>query len=365
MIVEQKVVPPSLYKVLGEHPFLTKQDVSLVYTRLCNKKGLEDIVLKVAERNNVPYHAVRKALAAIRHEYKCHKFLQPVDLEDAPDFVEEARGELDKILGSTKTIKKVPQKKTGRVKNVVMADIHIPFQNEDVVSQVLNSGADRLWIAGDTLDMYSAGKYRKTSDTILVREEIAQARALLEKASTRFDEVNLISGNHDTRAVKRLQEMLPELLAFFQHPLQILSQGLDNVYFRTTPVPHTKPAVRYAAAYEMDFFTVRGDVAFCHFETFCGDDAVKRAWSWVKEMQPVLKLEHSPKLIIQAHIHRLQSQTMADGTTLISPGAACLPMPYVFDSPGRYPLPVCGYTTFDTVDDIVDLSTVKLNYVGF
>lgn len=102
-------------------------------------------------------------------------------------------------------------------RNLVISDIHFPYQNDDSIDIMFKFGKDykphNIYMNGDIVDFYSLSKFsqnpirRKT-----VAEEVRMAQEFLEKMRKEFKNANLyfIHGNHENRLQRYLWDN-PEL----------------------------------------------------------------------------------------------------------------------------------------------------------
>ncbi len=181
----------------------------------------------------------------------------------------------------------------------------------------------------------------------------------MEQFSKRFKKVKLLSGNHEERYSKRIQEFLPSILPLVINPLELLSYGLTNVEVIKTTVPNTKPMVRGDRDIELPFFGMEGDVVIGHF-SFCGKTAHEKAIGWIGQWKHYFRLKKDPVVLIQNHTHRLLVEYESSGRVLVHGGCLCKPMAYMFDPQGIGVPPALGYITCNQ-DKIgnTDISSIR------
>ncbi len=108
-------------------------------------------------------------------------------------------------------------------KYLVLGDAHMPWMDKGAFRWAYELAKEekptRIVQIGDLFDMFSQGKWARTYDLITPKEEMRQAREqaeefwrLLQKASPKA-ECFQITGNHDSRPIKRILEKAPEIAA--------------------------------------------------------------------------------------------------------------------------------------------------------
>lgn len=138
-----------------------------------------------------------------------------------------------------------------RRKVFVISDIHVPFTDEQKLQKAveLNRSADIVIVAGDIMDMYSVSRHRLTK-SVPIEVELDNTVRLLEYLSQEFPAVVVLPGNHDTRPLKKIQDLLPSSLLFLfqEDTLGLLTRPFSNVF------------------YHNDWWYQLGDAIFAHAE---------------------------------------------------------------------------------------------------
>mgnify|MGYP003347132733 CR=1 FL=1 len=262
------------------------------------------------------------------------------------DYLEKAHQAFQSVVGQTATVRKNTQPLSNHRK-VLGGDLHGLFVNPAAFDAFCSDPAEEAWIMGDISDMYASSRYGTTIDHITTRRELAQARMLMERISSSFKVVKVIPGNHDKRPLRRLQELLPQLLPLIVNPVELFIKGLDNVEMLSYKVPDTAPVDEMMEPFgedvELDFLGLIGDVAIGHFEGFYGKDAPTKMDRWLSDWSEILKLERTPRIIAQAHTHRLSSEVTPKGRVILGTGCLCRAQAYQFDGHNKYQPPVTGY----------------------
>lgn len=204
-------------------------------------------------------------------------------------------------------------------KILVLSDIHVPFTDEEKLQKAidLHRSADVIILAGDVLDMYGCSRHRKQKD-LPHQQEIDMGMRLIEYLAETFPVVIILPGNHDKRALKKVQDLLPPefFYLFTEEPLEVLTRPFSNVF------------------YHDNWFYQLGDAVFTHAEissTIEGRPAVKVAeWFLTKGWKSRLGLNEI-RVVVQAHTHQVNT-VYREGLKMIECGCLAKPMEYTFDS---------------------------------
>jgi hypothetical protein len=221
-------------------------------------------------------------------------------------------------------------------KILVISDLHVPFTDETKLQKVVdqNRTADMVVIGGDFLDMYGCSRHRKRRN-VPHEIEIDNAIRILEYLSDTFPWVRILRGNHDARALKKVQDMCPpELLYLFDNePLDLIVRPFSNV------------------EYIGDWWTNIGDTIIAHAErssaiegrpaVLLGEFFATKGWA---------KRLHLPEIrvFVQAHTHQVSTVYREDVKYFES---GCLVdwqsdgVEYVLDSTAFMRPPMNGYIT--------------------
>lgn len=180
-------------------------------------------------------------------------------------------------------------------KVLVLSDLHVPFTNESKLQKAidLNRSADMLIIGGDFLDMYGCSRHRKRK-SVPHEVEIDNGIRVLEYLSEIFPWIRIIRGNHDARALKKVQDMVdPSLLYLFDNePLDLMVRPFANV------------------EYISNWWTQIGDAVIAHAERsstiegkpaiMLGDFFDAKGWSKRLNLPPI-------RVYVQAHTHQVSA----------------------------------------------------------
>lgn len=276
-------------------------------------------------------------------------------------FIDQAYSALEKLIGTTNNLPVLEKKRTIPGRIAIGGDLHGIYADLEAVTKFCQDPAEEAWIMGDILDMYSASRYTSSIDHITMKAELAQGRVLMEMISASFKTVKIIIGNHDNRPLRRVQEWFPQLLPLIISPAELICKGLPNVEFLNYTVENTNPSGAFGTDHTLDYMGVQGDCVIGHFENFYGKEAARQCEKWISEWKHILKLPTDPKVIAQAHVHRLGMEITPQGRILISTGCLCRPMEYQMINHGKYQPPTVGYVAiYQDENGVTDLQNIQL-----
>lgn len=368
----QNVVIPSDFLKLAQSMGIPRPKATNLYAAKTQNRPVTDVVLDLLDEFGGSEKEARKAVNGCWKEYSLLQ--RAVEHEASPikpqavvqpreSYLDQARKSLEHMIGSFRTPMSRGRGKADAERIVVGSDLHGLFCDERAFSAFCADPAKTAIVAGDILDFISVSRFRQTIDFVSCREELADARAKLEALSASFETVYFVDGNHDKRALRRIQDIAPQLLPLIVNPLDLVASGLPNVHRLQVEVKNTAPRSVYGANYVMDYCGMVGDILVGHFDNFCGPDAPKGIQKWMDEWGAWVDCER-PRVILQAHSHSLNSSFTPTGQLLISTGCLCKPMPYQIDGHGKYRPPTVGYVVLHQKDGITDLNRTQLVYLG-
>lgn len=120
-------------------------------------------------------------------------------------------------------------------------DTHVPFHDKKAWALLLEAAAgwcpETIVIQGDFADFYTVSSHSKDPrrERSLQKEVNAVKEALRELDALGAGEIIYVSGNHEDRLSRYLQEKAPELFETVDIPSVL---GLDHLETRTTYVPY-------------------------------------------------------------------------------------------------------------------------------
>ena len=184
-------------------------------------------------------------------------------------------------------------------KDLMLADVHTPFQHKENLEIVLEDtkGMENLWIVGDWWDFYSKSHYRKTY-SIDFKTEFREGFFLLQRMAMRFNKVYLMLSNHDQRFKKWIFDNVPaDALAFCDYLIvEKLIGTIPNVIIMKQKTPKGRL---------IDYIYQHKNALFTHIEksnkdiTKTAQEIVKDLLRWEKELG--IK---NYELLFQAHNHQ-------------------------------------------------------------
>jgi predicted phosphodiesterase len=285
-----------------------------------------------------------------------------------PVTADEAWEQLDGFIGR-KRIPKIPPP-TWRAKAdqriVVAGDFHAPFHDEDAVAELIareSGSADTLIISGDLMDFYSISRFIKY-EHIPIEQEIAGADALLTQLASRFSDVLVVEGNHDTaRFEKQLRSLLsPDMM----HVVERLTGGnLSVIQMLAKRHGNVRFAPQQAGHYKLGWLTQVGDLIVSHAEKFSSvpGSALRKIEEGMADFEQVYNLQPW-RVLIQAHTHAYSMIPWHADKLLVEGGAMCLTHGYQLTARmGGRPQRI-GYTTLTQVDGKTDLGSVKFHWLN-
>lgn len=237
-----------------------------------------------------------------------------------------------------------------KLKVFVVSDIHVPFTDEDKLQKAieLNRTADIVVVGGDFLDMYGCSRHRKRT-SVPHEVEIDNGVRLLEYLSETFPWVRIIRGNHDARALKKVQDLVPaDLLYLFDtEPLDLITRPFSNV------------------EYTGEWWTQVNDTIIAHAErssaiegrpsVLLGEFFLTKGWA------KRLKLQQ-PRVFVQAHTHQVSSVYREDikyfeSGCMIKTGTVATQ--YVLDSTAVMRPPMNGFVSLVQYNGLTDFNSSR------
>jgi predicted phosphodiesterase len=243
------------------------------------------------------------------------------------------------LQASNKRFEKLGNPGKANYKVLAISDLHIPFENTDVINHALkNHGdADALVINGDLFDMYSVSKWPKNK-SVLLEHEYKLVFDYIKMFAETFKEVHITKGNHDARLQSYFSSHIDPAISFITHPdaIERISLGynvgpsghldkvcdFNNVFYSSGP---------YA------WYTKIGDVIFAHPNN--GGKAPMRTGVGVAEY---FNEREDFSTVVVGHSHRMGSVFWRN-KLVIEQGCCCLPQEYEADAKMQYGMQTFGY----------------------
>ena len=242
-----------------------------------------------------------------------------------------------------------------------LSDLHIPFENKDVIQHALDnhSDADILVLNGDFLDLFSVSKWPKDKG-FLLRHEYELGIEWLKVFSKIFKKVVLVRGNHDNRLHSYFMSNLDSGVCFLTHPdpLERMANGYSF-----------SPDGKLTKLYEFDnviyksgtcsWYVKIGDALFAH-PSGGSKIHMKLATNTAEKFLP---REEFSTLVI-GHSHRM-GHIFWNNKLLIEQGCTCVPMEYESDPKMKYGPQTFGYAVvYLNKDGKVDFNLSRPVYYG-
>jgi predicted phosphodiesterase len=255
----------------------------------------------------------------------------------------------------------VPKPPKGKITKYMMVnDLHIPFHNPEAVKCAIEHGkqekVDKLIVGGDTLDCYSLSRFSKFL-SVSIRDEYKQARLFFDYASRSFNEVLVLSGNHEAREKKYFSSKLTadELQWLLVTPmLNRVAQDMANVKIIKNVKHET----------DMNWFAQIGkDVIVGHPErsSVYHLKPVDDFRRWIDCWGDALGVNPRPRMIIAGHSHNA-GMSWSGNTLIVENGCLCQFQSYAL-APSLYSKPQrLAYTTWEMNDGNVVVNSVKQHY---
>lgn len=253
----------------------------------------------------------------------------------------------------------------GRLKIVVISDLHAPFHDTAALAHICTAEADAdiCVVLGDLGDGYSLSRFIKY-EHVSYEQELAAVTHLLERFSETWPLVRLIEGNHDSaRLEKRLRDQLPQdfitaILAMTGgtlSPLVALARKLPNVEV----AGHTTAGGR-----SVPWLAQIGDCLFCHAEKFSKvpGSALRGLEEWLTDMEVHLGLQPW-RVVIQAHTHQLSWMPWGADKLLVECGCVCTLPGYAVGARISGRPQRTGYVTLEQVDGVTNLDSVRVHWL--
>lgn len=199
---------------------------------------------KIPSKKNIKSKAVGPTkptvIAALKEE----------DPGDLTAEVEKAGG-VQAYLDAVKAAKdkvyltRVASKATPALKILSLSDIHFPFQNQEIIDEIVaeHKDADILVLNGDLLDGYAASSFAKDKN-IPMHLEYTMALEFVRKMAGMFPQVYIVRGNHEQRLEKYFANKIDPAMQMFacKDTLYYLAKGFildeDGNHMGTIEMPN-------------------------------------------------------------------------------------------------------------------------------
>ncbi len=209
---------------------------------------------------------------------------------------------------------------SGLNKILHISDLHIPFQNNEAIETALNLGATcDTMVVSELMEFSSLSSFTDVNK-FPIEEEIETTLSFLEMISPRFENIFIVSGNHDARVKRTLAKSLPDTL-------HRLVRDWDMLQLLARPFPNIHVVGNW-------WFQL-GHVIFCHASK--SSTISMRAAVDVNNyfLENAKLLGVGPyNVLVQAHTHSL-GVVYRGNAKIFESGAMCKVMPWYLSSPRK------------------------------
>jgi hypothetical protein len=252
--------------------------------------------------------------------------------------------------------------KVGRMKILVIPDLHAPFHDRAMLAAMLERerDADVAVVMGDIGDGYAFSRFIKY-ESVPYEQELAAITQILEELSQRYPSTILIAGNHDhPRLEKQLRDRLsPDMVNAI---LAMTGGTLDPVEaLCLRRFPNVSFASHPCGRHRVKWMTQIGDALFCHAEKYSRvpGSALRSVEEWFSDNEHQIGL--SPwRVVFQAHTHQMGVFPWRADKLLVETGCLATTPGYAVDAriggrPQRR-----GYVTLEQCDGVTDFNSVRM-----
>jgi hypothetical protein len=256
----------------------------------------------------------------------------------------------------------VTKARQGRLRILVVPDLHAPFHDPAAVASMLEreKDIDICVLMGDIGDSYSLSRFLKY-DQVPYEQELASVTLLLQTFSERFPLVRVITGNHDGPRIEKqlLERLTGDMVAAIRSmtggtldPIEVLCRRFPNIE-RVSP--------QTDAGHKLRWMTQIGDALFMHAEKWSKvpGSALRSVDEWVTDFEDVIGLDDY-RVLVQAHTHALGWFPWKANRLLIECGCLCVSHGYQFTAriggrPQRR-----GWVVLEQVDGKTDINRSRM-----
>lgn len=251
--------------------------------------------------------------------------------------------------------------KTGRLRILVVPDIHAPFHDQAAVAAMLERerDIDIAVLMGDIGDSYSLSRFLKY-DTVSYEEELASVTLLLQTFSERFPLIRVITGNHDGPRLEK--QLLERLSGDMVMAIRSMTGGtLDPIEVLCRRFPNIERVTPKAGDHRLRWMTQIGDALFMHAEKWSKvpGSAVRAIDEWVTDFEDAIGLDDY-RVLVQAHTHALSWLPWKANRLLVECGCLCKSQGYQFTARiGGWPQRR-GWVVLEQVDGKTDINRSRI-----
>lgn len=291
------------------------------------KKSYKDVFADLADK--CFEKAMKETLEKINIEEPI-AFNEPVVDENIEDkyytAIEKIRDVRDKLVKVTsQKFVKLGKPLNANKKVLSLSDLHIPFENPDVIMNAIkeHSDADVLVLNGDIFEVYALSKWPKKK-VILLKHEYRIAVEWMKLFTSIFPKIILVSGNHENRIASYFNANIDSQANFLvsKDILSRLANGYDfNEEEGTFEKVHDWNNVHYDGGL-MKYYTIIGKTIFIHPNDF---SSVHMRTS-VNHADDLMQTEDF-ECMVMGHTHKMGTYIWKN-KLIIEQGCCCVPMDY-------------------------------------
>lgn len=249
-------------------------------------------------------------------------------------------------------------------KILCMSDMHIPFTQWDVVSEIVqeHSDADVVVLNGDIMDGYAFSTFTK-SQRIQSLVEYQMMFALVKRLSELFKDIVIVSGNHEARTYRSLGNLSSEEKSVFQADLPArIANGEELDDYGLMVKKHDFKNVHYDRA--QPWYNLIGRTVFAHPSGYSGAHPGATAMKTMQMLDQKIGPGRYDALVI-GHTHRIYSG-IVNGKLLIEQGALASRMAYEGAANLKFKPAMRGYAVVvQDANGRTDFNRSRPYYLGF
>jgi len=242
----------------------------------------------------------------------------------AIEAIREMRDQLVKIT-SNKFVK-VGRPVEANVKILSLSDLHIPFENPEIIKKMLkdHSDADILVLNGDMFEIYALSKWPKKKN-VLLRHEYEIAIEWMKLFTSIFPKIVLVSGNHESRVQSYFTANVDPTASFLVNK-DILDRIAKGYSFNDEEGTFEKmydwdDIVSYEGGL-LKYYAIIGNAVFIHPNDFSGVP-MRTVLAHCDDLMQCEKFQ----CMVMGHTHKMGSYIWKNKLVL-EQGCCCVPMDY-------------------------------------
>lgn len=247
-------------------------------------------------------------------------------------------------------------------KILALSDLHIPFERDDLIRQIVSShsDADILVINGDMLELYAVSTWPKDKEVIL-QHEYNIAMEYMKLFSETFPAVVLVRGNHELRLQSYFSHNVSKSISFLVNKDILARLAAGEVYDNNGNVIHRHNFSNvYFDSGPESWFVKIGKTVFVHPKTMSSKIEGRTAISAEEYFMERTDIDS----IIVAHTHK-QAWIPSRGKICIEQGCLCCPLDYEKQGKLNFKPTTLGYAVvYQDADGNCDFNATRPIYLG-